>query len=141
MLMWSDSLKKTVTFDDLDLITYKQAFTIGLFQCLALFPGMSRSGATIIGGLVLGLKRHIAAEFSFFLALPILGGAALIKLLKHGMSFTATEWGILFTGTFVSFIVAYMVIAVFMKFIKNNNFFPFAIYRILLGVAVILFAS
>jgi undecaprenyl-diphosphatase len=140
LLIWSDSLKKEVTFDDIDSLTYKQAFTIGVFQCLALFPGMSRSASTIIGGLTLGLNRTLAAEFSFFLALPVLGGAALLKLIKYGMGFSMQEWGILLTGTVVSFIVAYLVIAVFMKFIKNNNFLPFAIYRVFLGIAVLLMA-
>lgn len=138
LLIWSDGIKKSNPMTDLNKLTYKQALTIGVFQCMALVPGMSRSASTIIGGLVLGLRRDVAAEFSFFLALPVLGGAALIKLVKYGLGFTASEWGILLTGTFVSFVVAYMVIAVFMKYIQKNNFMPFTIYRILLGIAVLI---
>lgn len=138
LLLWSDSRKAQPTVLNIEALTYKQAFMIGIFQCLALIPGMSRSASTIIGGLVLGLKRPVAAEFSFFLALPVLGGAALIKLVKQGLSFSPTEWGLLFTGTVVSFVVAYMVIAVFMRYIQNNNFKVFAYYRIVLGLLVIL---
>lgn len=121
-------------------LSYKQAFIIGLFQCLALIPGMSRSASTIIGGLIIGTSRKLAAEFSFFMAIPVLCGAGLIKLLKYGMNFSQAQWQILAVGTFVSFVVAYLVIAAFMSFIKKHTFRPFAYYRIALGLIVLFFA-
>ncbi len=120
-------------------LSYKQAFSIGLFQCLALIPGMSRSAMTIIGGLIVGASRKVAAEFSFFMAIPVLGGAGLIKLIKYGLNFTAEQWQLLAVGTAVSFVVAYLVIAAFMSYIKKHTFRPFAYYRIVLGVVVLIF--
>jgi len=121
-----------------DQITYKKAFLVGVFQCMALIPGMSRSASTIIGGLILGFKRSVAAEFSFFLAIPVILGASLVKLLKVGFSFTSFEYLLLAIGTVVSFVVAYGVIAVFMNFIKKHDFKVFAYYRIVLGVIVLI---
>lgn len=118
-------------------ITYKLAFLVGMAQCMAILPGMSRSASTIIGAMVLGFSRTIAAEFSFFLAIPVLLGASLVKLMKTGFSFTSMEWITLGVGTFVSFVVAYIVIAVFMNYIKSRDFKPFAYYRIILGVLII----
>lgn len=119
-------------------LSYKNAFFIGLFQCLALIPGMSRSGMTIIGSLMLGTSRKFAAEFSFFMAIPVLAGAGLLKLIKNSLSFSSAEWVAIGTGTFVSFVVALLVISLLMNFIKKHNFRPFAIYRIVL--ALIIFA-
>lgn len=119
-------------------ITYKQALFIGCFQCLALIPGMSRSASTIVGGLFNGLSRSVAAEFSFFLAIPTLLGAALVKLLKAGFAFTSLEWVLLLVGTLVSFVVAYLVIALFMGYIKKKDLKPFAYYRIALGLIIII---
>ncbi|MGM0378112.1 MAG: undecaprenyl-diphosphate phosphatase [Bacillota bacterium] len=119
-------------------ITYKQAFIVGIFQCMALFPGMSRSASTIIGGLIVGFNRKIAAEFSFFLAIPVLIGAGLLKLLKMTFVFTQAEVFLLILGTLVSFIVAYLVIAFLMNYIKKNDFKIFAYYRIILGILVLL---
>lgn len=119
-------------------ISYKQALFIGLFQCLALIPGMSRSASTIVGGLFNGLSRAVAAEFSFFLAIPTLLGAALIKILKAGFAFSNFEWVLLLVGTVVSFVVAYFVIAFFMNYIKKRDLKPFAYYRIVLGAFVII---
>lgn len=119
-------------------ITFKQAFIVGCAQCMALIPGMSRSASTIIGALFLGFNRSVAAEFSFFLAIPTILGASLIKLLKAGFAFTSFEWLVLGIGTFVSFIVAYVVIAIFMNYIKKKHDFKvFAYYRIILGVIVL----
>ncbi len=117
-------------------LTYVKALTIGFFQCLALIPGMSRSGMTIIGSLMLGTSRKLAAEFSFFMAIPVLAGAGFLKLIKNSVSFTGTEWMAIGTGTFVSFIVALFVISLLMNFIKKHNFRPFAIYRIILGIII-----
>jgi len=118
-------------------ITYKQALMVGLFQCLALIPGMSRSASTIIGGLVVGFNRKIAAEFSFFLAIPILFGAALVKMLKMSFVMTSSQNLLLIVGTFVSFVVSYLVIAGLMNYIKKHNFKIFAYYRIVLGVIIL----
>lgn len=122
-----------------DQITYKDAFLVGCFQCMALIPGMSRSASTIIGALLLGFKRSVAAEFSFFMAIPVLLGASLVKLVKAGFDFTSFEYLLLAIGTLVSFVVAYGVIAVFMNFIKKHDFKVFAYYRIILGAVVLLF--
>ncbi len=120
-------------------LSYKQVLGIGAFQCLALIPGMSRSAMTIIGGLMVGASRRVAAEFSFFMAIPVLGGAGLIKLLKYGLNFSAEQWQLLAVGTLVSFVVAYLVIAAFMSYIKRHSFKPFAYYRIVLGAVVLIF--
>lgn len=122
--------------DTIEALTYKKALGIGLFQCLALIPGMSRSAMTIIGGLLLGASRRLAAEFSFFMAIPVLAGAGLFKLIKYGVGFTTEQWQLLATGTLVSFVVAYAVIKLFMGFIKKHTFRPFAYYRIVLGAVI-----
>lgn len=124
--------------NDIDKISFMKAFAVGLFQCLALIPGTSRSGATIIGGLLLGLSRAVAAEFTFLLAIPTMFGATLLKLLKSGLNFTKEEWILLGVGTLVSFIVSYVVIRWFMGYIKKKSFIPFGIYRIILGIVVLL---
>lgn len=124
-------------FSDLD-VSYGAALLIGLAQCMALIPGMSRSASTIIGGLLLGFSRGLAAEFSFFMAVPTLLGAGLIKMIKAGFDLTAEQWLVTGVGTFVSFVVAYLVIAVFMNFIKKHDFKIFAYYRIVLGVVVLI---
>lgn len=119
-------------------ITYKDALIIGVFQLLAaIFPGTSRSGATIIGGLLIGLSRPNAAEFTFYLAIPTMAGASLLKLLKFGLAFTSTELIILLIGMLVSFIVSMFVIKFLMNYIKKHNFKVFGYYRIVLGILVL----
>lgn len=113
------------------------ALGVGLFQCIAMMPGVSRSAATIIGAMLLGAGRAAAAEFSFFLAIPTMLGAASFKLLKAGFHFTGFEWFLLGLGGLVSFIVAYLVIAAFMTYIQRRNFIPFAWYRIVLGALIL----
>lgn len=120
-------------------ITYREAFFIGTFQCLAMIPGTSRSGATIIGSLLLGISRTIAAEFSFFLAVPTMFGATLLKLVKSGFNFTFEESMFLLLGVLISFIVAYISINWFMNFIKKRKFSYFGLYRILLGIVVFIY--
>lgn len=119
-------------------ISYKLALTIGFFQCLAMIPGTSRSGATILGALLLGVSRGVAAEYSFFLAIPTMAGATLLKLLKNGLDFTTLEWQLLGIGSVVSFVVAYIVIKWFMGYIRQKTFKAFGIYRIILGILVLL---
>ena len=118
-------------------LKYRTAFLIGFFQCLAMIPGTSRSGATIIGALLLGLSRPLAAEFSFYLAIPTMFGATALKLLKNGLAFTQMEWSYLALGSAIAFVVAYIVIKWFMDFIKKRSFASFGLYRIILGIIVI----
>lgn len=121
-------------------ITYKDALIIGLFQLIAaIFPGTSRSGATIIGGLLIGLSRPNAAEFTFYLAIPTMLGASLLKLIKFGLAFTSTELIILLLGMFVSFIVSMFVIKFLMNYIKKHDFKVFGYYRIALGIIVLVY--
>ncbi|MBZ2174282.1 undecaprenyl-diphosphate phosphatase [Schnuerera sp. xch1] len=122
------------TFNDL---TYKTAFLIGMFQVLSLIPGTSRSGATILGAIILGTSRHIAAEYSFFLSIPVMFGASALKLVKFGFSFTGMEIIILLVGMIVAFIVSVIAIRFLMRYIKNNDFKVFGWYRIVLGILVI----
>ena len=119
--------------------TYKTAFFIGIFQILALIPGTSRSGATIIGAMLIGTSRSVAAEFTFFLAIPVMFGASLIKLLKFGFAFTSGEALILLTGMITAFIVSVFAIKFLMGYIKKHNFKAFGYYRIVLGLVVILY--
>ena len=119
-------------------ITYKDALIIGVFQLIAaIFPGTSRSGATIIGGLLIGLSRPNAAEFTFYLAIPTMAGASLLKLLKFGLAFTGTEIAILLVGMIVAFVVSVIVIKFLMNYIKKHNFKVFGYYRIVLGILVL----
>ena len=119
-------------------ITYKDAFLIGIFQLIAaIFPGTSRSGATIIGGLLIGLSRPNAAEFTFYLAIPTMLGASLLKLVKFGFGFTSIELIILLVGMLVSFLVSVFVIKFLMNYIKKHDFKVFGYYRIILGIIVL----
>lgn len=118
-------------------LKYRTAFLIGFFQCLAMIPGTSRSGATIIGALLLGLSRPLAAEFSFYLAIPTMFGATALKLFKNGLAFTEMEWSYLALGSAIAFVVAYIVIKWFMDFIKKRSFASFGLYRIILGIIVL----
>ena len=131
-------VRRTPAVTDTASITYRIALYIGLFQLIAaIFPGTSRSGATIIGGLLLGLSRTAAAEFTFFLAIPVMAGGSLLKLLKFGFSFTAFEAAVLAVGTAVSFLVSVVVIRFLLDYIRRRNFNVFAYYRIGLGVLVL----
>ena len=122
-------------------ITYKQAFIIGLFQLIAaIFPGTSRSGATIIGALMIGISRKAAADFTFYLAIPVMFGASLLKLVKFGFAFSSTELIILIVGVVVSFVVSILAIKFLMGYIKKHDFKVFGYYRIVLGILVILYA-
>lgn len=133
--------KPTVT--KISQITYKDAILIGLFQLLAaVFPGTSRSGATIVGGVIIGLSRGLAAEFTFFLAVPVMFGASLLKMVKYiaevGFAFSGAEVMILIVGTLVAFFVSIVVIKFLMSYIKKHDFKVFGWYRIVLGALVIL---
>lgn len=131
--------KREAKINSIEEITWKTALLIGIFQVLALIPGTSRSGATIIGGILLGASRTVAAEYTFFLAIPVMFGASLLKIVKFGFSFTAAEATILAVGTIVSFAVSILAIKFLMGYIKKHNFKVFGWYRIVLGVIVMLF--
>lgn len=125
---------------DFSQLTYKAAAIIGIWQLIAaVFPGTSRSGATIIGALLLGISRTIAAEFTFFLAIPVMFGASLLKLIKFGLVFSTAEWTILAVGMIVAFIVSIIVIRFFMGYIRKHDFKIFGWYRIVLGILVLLY--
>lgn len=130
---------RTPTTHSLAHITYKTAFIIGLFQVLSLIPGTSRSGATIIGALLIGVSRVAAAEFTFYLAVPTMIGASLLKLLKFGFVFTSAELFTLLLGMVVAFIVSIIVIKFLMSYIKKHDFKVFGWYRIVLGIIVLLY--
>lgn len=124
----------------LDKLSYKDALIIGLFQLIAaVFPGTSRSGATILGGLLIGVSRTVAAEFTFFLAIPVMLGASLLKLLRFGFSFTGTELLLLLVGMLTAFAVSMAVIRFLMGYIKKHDFKVFGWYRIALGLLVLLY--
>ena len=129
---------KQAMVKELDDITFQTAFMIGIFQLIAaVFPGTSRSGATIVGALLIGVSRNVAAEFTFFLAIPVMFGASLLKLVKFGLSFTTLEVGVLIIGMLVSFLVSIFVIQFLMDYIKKHDFQVFGWYRIALGAVVI----
>lgn len=117
-------------------LTYKTAIFIGCFQILALIPGTSRSGATILGAMILGTSRFVAAEYSFFLSIPVMFGASLLKMLKYGFGFTGNEMLYLIVGMVVAFVVSILAIKFLLGYIKKNDFKAFGVYRIVLGVIV-----
>jgi undecaprenyl-diphosphatase len=134
---WNRNQTPKVT--ELEELSYKTALFIGIFQILALIPGTSRSGATIIGAMLVGCSRVVASEFTFFLAIPVMFGASLLKLLKFGFAFSGTELMILLVGMGTAFIVSILAIKFLIGYIKKNDFKPFGWYRIVLGIAVIIF--
>lgn len=122
--------------DSIEKITFKNAFFIGIFQSIAVIPGVSRSAATIVSALFLGTKRKAAAEFSFLLAVPTMMAATGLDLVKSNFSYSANEWLIIFVGLIGSFLTAIIVVKLFLKYIQTNTFIPFGVYRI---IAAILF--
>ncbi|MFV0380613.1 MAG: undecaprenyl-diphosphate phosphatase [Breznakia sp.] len=136
-IFW-ESKKHYPDIQRLEDLDYKSALGIGCFQVLALIPGTSRSGATILGGSILGCSRKVASEFSFFLALPVMAGASLIKLLKFGFTFTTTQLIVLCVGTLVSFVVSIFAIRFLLDYIREHDFKVFGYYRIILGIIIIL---
>lgn len=123
----------------LSALPYTTAFYIGLFQVLAMVPGTSRSGATILGGLLLGTSRYVAAEFTFYLAIPVMFGASALKMVKFGLNYTPIEVVILIVGCLVAFFVSVFAIKFLMSYIKKHDFKVFGYYRIVLGVLVLLY--
>lgn len=144
LFIWMESRRKEPRIRTLQDMSYKTALGMGVFQMLALIPGTSRSGSTILGATLLGAARPVAAEFSFFMAIPVMLGASGFKILKFlmdGLSFTGTEWAILLVGTVVSFLVSLAAIRFLMNFIQKHSFQPFGWYRIVLGILVLLLVA
>lgn len=129
--------KRTPRVSTLETLSFRDAFLIGVFQVLSLVPGTSRSGSTIIGGILIGASREVAAEFTFFLAIPVMFGASLIKLLKFGLAFTGMELAVLLVGMVVAFGVSVFAIKFLMGYIKKHDFKVFGWYRIVLGILVL----
>jgi len=135
---WNKDRKPRI--DSISDLTYKAAFIIGMFQLIAaVFPGTSRSGATIVGALLIGISRTVAAEFTFYLAVPVMFGASLLKLVKFGFDFTGTEIAVLLTGMITALAVSIIVIKFLMDYIKKHDFKVFGWYRIILGAFVIIY--
>lgn len=128
---------KEFKINDIGSITFKTAALIGIFQVLALIPGTSRSGATIVGAMIIGVGRTAAAEFTFYLAIPVMFGASLLKLIKFGFAFTAAEAAALILGMVVAFVVSIIAIRFLMGYIKKHDFTIFGWYRIILGILVL----
>lgn len=126
------------TINHINEIGYKEAFLIGIFQTFAIIPGTSRSGATIVGALWLGCSRVVAAEFSFFMSIPVLLGYGTVKFIKAGFGWTSSEWLLLFIGFMVSFLVSIVAIKLLMSFVKKHSFTIFAYYRFALAFLVII---
>ena len=127
---------KEPVIKELSDLTFRTALLIGCFQLLALIPGTSRSGATILGAMILGTSRFVAAEYSFFLSIPVMFGASLLKIIKYGFHYSASEIVYLLVGMVVAFVVSIVAIKFLLGYIKNNDFKAFGVYRIVLGILV-----
>ena len=136
-----ENAHRTPNIRSIDDLSYKKAFGVGLFQMLSIIPGTSRSGSTIMGGIVLGSSREIASEYSFFLAIPAMVGASLLRIYKYGknfgLAFSSSEIMVLIVGTIVSFVVSVFAIKLLMGYIRKHDFKAFGIYRIVLGIIII----
>ncbi|OWY39678.1 undecaprenyl-diphosphatase [Xenophilus sp. AP218F] len=137
IILWAEKRQHQVKVETVDDLSLKDALKVGLCQCLALIPGTSRSGATIIGGLFLGLSRKAATEFSFFLGIPTLGAASLYSLLKHRHVLDGNDIGIFAVGFASSFVFAFLAIRALLRFISSHTFIAFAWYRIAFGLIVL----
>ena len=137
ILIFLEKGTKKFKIDNINYVSYRKAFTIGVFQCLAMIPGTSRSASTIIGAMLLGINRIVATEFSFFLAIPTMLGATVLKLVKvRGL--VTYEYFLIFLGFIFSFIFAYIFISIFLNYIKKHSFAIFGYYRIVLGILVLI---
>lgn len=134
-----ENTRQRPTTTSLEALSFRKAFCIGIFQMLSLIPGTSRSGSTILGAVFLGCDRSVAAEFSFFLAIPVMLGASGLKMFKYGFSYTGAEIGVLLVGTVTAFVVSLFVIRFLMNYIRKHDFKVFGWYRIILGALVLLY--
>lgn len=139
IIIFVEKRNKNIKYESLADVPYLTILMIGFFQCLAMVPGTSRSAATIMGAMILGLSRPAAAEFSFFLAIPTMLGATLLKLVKNFGGFSSYQWLLILIGMVLSFIVAFIVIKKFLAYVKKHDFIPFGIYRIILAVIVFVY--
>lgn len=130
--------KKAPKYVEIEDISYKKAFQIGLFQSLAIIPGTSRSGSTILGGMLLGFSRELAAKFSFFMAIPVMLGATAVRFIKHAGGISQSEWIMILFGTAVSFVVSLAVIKAFVAYVRRHDFSVFGIYRIIVAILLVL---
>ena len=130
--------EKKIKTSDIDKLSYKTAILIGMFQVLSIVPGTSRSGSTILGAMLLGCSREDAAEFSFFLAIPVMFGVSALKLVTNDYIMTSSEWGILIVGMIVAYVVSMITVKFLMDYVRKHDFKLFGIYRIVLGIIVIL---
>lgn len=132
-----ESKNKTATVNDMQTMTYKTALYIGLFQVLSIIPGTSRSGATILGAIILGCSRNVAAEFSFFLAIPVMFGVSLLKIVKYGLAMPANDIIVLIIGMVVAYVVSMIAIEFLVNYVRKHDFKVFGYYRIILGILVL----
>lgn len=130
-----------VRVNSLEEFSYKDSLKMGLFQTLALVPGTSRSGSTILGGMIMGISREVAAEFSFFMAIPVMAGASLLRLLKSGLGLTSAEWMYLALGSAVSFALSLVAIKALVSYVRRHDFSVFGVYRVVLAFVVVIFFS
>ena len=137
LLVENRNRRKKPKIRKLSQVSFKTAFLIGMFQVLSLIPGTSRSGATILGALILGCSRYVGAEFSFFMAIPVMFGASLLKIIKFGLVLTGAEIVILLVGMVTAFVVSMLSIKFLMEYVKKHDFKVFGYYRIVLGVIVL----
>jgi len=137
IMIYIESGNRKSKVKDFSELSYGLAFAIGIFQCLALIPGTSRSGSTIIGAVLMGASRFVATEFSFFMAIPTMLGASALKLLKAGFAFSGFEWIILGVGSLVAYLVSILAIKFLMDYIRKHDFKAFGYYRIILGFIVL----
>ncbi len=130
---------KTAQIQDMSQMTYKTALLIGLFQVLSIIPGTSRSGATILGAMLIGCSRPLAAEFSFFLAIPVMFGVSFLKIITNDYLMTATEWGLLLTAMVTAYVVSMLAVKFLVSYVRKHDFKVFGWYRIVLGIFVLLY--
>ena len=129
--------KKELLVSDMNRMTYKTALLIGLFQVLSIVPGTSRSGATILGAILIGCSREVAAEFSFFLAIPVMFGVSLLKIVTNTYAMTGAEWGLLLIGMAVAYVVSLLTVRFLVDYVRRHDFKVFGYYRIILGILVV----
>lgn len=137
----AENCHKKTTVEDMNSMTYKMALLIGFFQVLSIIPGTSRSGATILGAMLIGCSRTVAAEFSFFLAIPVMFGVSLLKIVKSGLTMSGGELAVLLTGMAVAYVVSMLAIKFLMNYVRKHDFKAFGYYRIILGILVIAYFS
>jgi len=138
--LFIEKRNKTAHFSTVDDIDYKTALLIGIFQVLSIIPGTSRSGATILGAMIIGCSRSAAAEFSFFLAIPVMVGVSFLKIITNDYAMTSSEWGLLITGMITAYAVSMASVRFLVSYVRKHDFKAFGWYRIVLGLAIIAFA-